>query len=144
MIPTRRLVALLLLLAAVGAAPARAASEHAVLPGWWEYTASTALSAPKTDRRCVKPSEIDSFVAGPSNRHYRCTYPVSELSGGKARFEGVCVSKHGSRYPVRWEGDYAPEHFELHGTASPSLAGLSIPVSATIEARRLSATCPAS
>ena len=125
------------------AAPAAAAPpSHAVLPGYWEYTTSTAFSAPSTDRRCVRPEEIDKFVSGPSNRHYRCDYPVRELVDGHARFVGTCVSKHGVRYPVRWSGAYTPESFDLHGTVSPNVIGLTIPVTATIAARRVSATCP--
>lgn len=133
--------ALLVPLLLAGAVRAEAAAPP-VLPGWWEYTSSTAVSAPKTERRCVKPDEIEAFVSGPSNRHYKCSYPVKELSGGRARFEGVCVSKHGARYPVRWEGRYTPESFSLHGVVRPNLAGLSIPVSATIDARRLAEACP--
>ncbi len=127
----------------LAAGVAHAQSARPVLPGWWEYTSSTAVSAAKTDRRCVRPDQIAAFVSGPSNGHYRCTYPVKELGGGRARFEGVCVSKHGARYPVRWEGTYTPESFDLHGTVRPNLAGLEIPVSATIAARRLAAQCPA-
>ena len=122
--------------------PGVAAAPHAVLPGYWEYTTSTAFSGPSTDRRCVRPEEIDKFVSGPSNRHYRCDYPTRELVDGRARFVGTCVSKHGASYPVRWSGTYAPERFDLHGTVSPNVIGLAIPVSATIAARRLSPTCP--
>lgn len=139
----RRALRLVPLVLAGAAAPAAAAEPaHAVLPGYWEYTASTALSAPSTDRRCVRPEEIDKFVSGPSNRHYRCEYPTRELVDGRARFVGTCVSKHGASYPVRWSGTYAPERFDLHGTVSPNVIGLTIPVTATIAARRLSPTCP--
>lgn len=142
--PTARLARHLLAAWCLGvAAPAWAAeASHAVLPGYWEYTTSTAFSAPSTDRRCVRPEEIDKFVSGPSNRHYRCDYPTRELVDGRARFVGVCVSKHGTSYPVRWSGTYAPERFDLHGTVSPNVIGLTIPVTATIAARRLSPTCP--
>lgn len=125
------------------ALPVAAAPSRTVLPGLWEYTSSTAVSAAKTDRRCVRPDQIEAFVSGPSNSHYRCTYPVKELGGGRARFEGVCVSKHGARYPVRWDGTYTSESFDLHGTVRPNLGGLEIPVSATISARRVAADCPA-
>ncbi|MBE7217779.1 MAG: hypothetical protein INR64_04845 [Caulobacteraceae bacterium] len=136
--------AVLAAMAALCAAPATAASSHAVLPGWWEYTTSSQFSADKTEHRCVKPDEIDKFVAGPSNHHYTCTYPTTELADGRAKYVGVCVSKHGTRYPVRWSGTYDPEHFQLNGTAMPNIIGLSIPVSASITARRLSPICPAS
>ncbi len=141
--PLRLIAAAAALCALAGATPAIAAS-HAVLPGWWEYTTSSQFSADKVEHRCVRPDEIDKFVAGPSNRHYTCTYPTSQLANGRAKFIGVCVSKHGTRYPVRWAGTYDPEHFQLQGTASPNLIGLSIPVSASISARRIAATCPAS
>ena len=145
MTAARLFCAALLPALALAAAPAHAAEgSHAVLPGYWEYTTSTAFSSPSTDRRCVKPDEIDKFVSGPSNRHYHCTYPTRELSGGKARFVGTCVSKHGNKYPVSWTGTYAAERFDLHGTVSPNIVGLSLPVSATIAARRIAATCPES
>lgn len=126
----------------IAAAPALAAGSHAVLPGWWEYTTSSQFSSDKVEHRCVRPDEIDKFVAGPSNRHYACTYPTTELANGRARYVGVCVSKHGNRYPVRWSGTYDAEHFKLNGTAMPNVIGISIPVSASITARRVAATCP--
>ena len=141
-LPRRTILALAAVPALAAAGPALAGSSHAVLPGWWEYTTSSQFSADKVEHRCVKPDEIDKFVAGPSNHHYTCTYPTSELANGRAKFVGVCVSKHGTRYPVRWSGTYDAEHFKLNGTAMPTLIGLSIPVSASITAQRVSPTCP--
>ncbi len=127
--------------AAAASGTARAEGESgAILPGWWEYTSNVlgGLQS-KTDRWCVKPEEVDRIVAGPSNRHYRCTYPVREVGGGRIRLEGVCISKHGREVPVTASGAYTPTSFKLSGTARP----FGVPVPASIRAHRLAEACPA-
>src|SRR5690606_23290701 len=50
----------------VQTAPANAAGSE-VLPGYWEYTTS-ALGQRDTERKCVRPSEINRFFGGLSTR----------------------------------------------------------------------------
>lgn len=118
--------------------------QGAPLPGWWRYDTSFLFSS-DSDERCLQAADIDKVLQGPSNRHYDCTYPVREVGGGHARFEGVCVNhKHGDRAQVSLSGTYGPERFDLHGVVRPQLGGLSLPLNASISARRLGATCPTS
>ncbi len=119
------------------------ASQPPVLPGYWEYTTS-AVGDRDTETKCVRPSEINRFFGGLSTRHYQCTYPTRVVGGGKARFEGRCVSRSGRQVRIRLDGTYQPESFQFRGGASIRAAGLWSPyIPATITARRLAAVCPA-
>ena len=142
-----------ILLAAALAAPlalsgasltAQASETPPVLPGYWEYT-TRALGETNTENRCVRPSEINRFFNGLSTRLYRCTYPVREVGGGQARFEGTCRSRGGRQLRVRLNGPYAPESFQFDGAVSMRvLGGVWTPyIPGSVRARRLSATCPA-
>jgi len=123
--------------------PTRSAAQPPVLPGYWEYT-TNAVGSRDTEQKCVRPADINRFFGGLSTRHYQCTYPVSEVSNGTARFEGSCTSKSGRRVRVRLNGTYRPESFEFKGGASVRAAGIWTPyIPATITARRLAAQCPA-
>jgi hypothetical protein len=124
------------------AAPVQSAAPP-VLPGYWEYTTS-ALGQRDTETKCVRPSEINRFFGGLSTRHYQCTYPVRQVGNGNARFEGACVSRSGRQVRVRLNGTYQPEQFSFRGGASIKAAGIWSPyIPATINARRISAQCPA-
>lgn len=147
------LIAGALLLAAPAAAPmaaapptptpVQAAARPPVLPGYWEYTTS-AVGDRDTERKCVRPSEINRFFGGLSTHHYQCTYPTREVANGAAHFEGNCVSRSGRRVRVRLNGTYMDESFQFRGGASIRAAGLWTPyIPATITARRISAQCPA-
>ena len=128
------------LLAAPALAPAQTAAQSEVLPGYWEYTTS-ALGQRDTEQKCVRPSEINRFFGGLSTRHWQCTYPVRQVGGGNARFEGVCQDKKGRRVNVRLTGTYQPESFSFRGGAQLARGTPYIP--ASIRARRLAAQCPA-
>ena len=125
------------------AAPAGArqtTSAQPVLPGYWEYTTSV-LGNRDTEQRCVRPSEINRFFGGLSTRRWTCTYPVRQVGGGNARFEGSCQDKKGRRVNVRLNGPYQQENFRFSGGAQLARGTPYIP--ATITARRLNAVCPA-
>ncbi len=120
-------------------------STDTVLPGYWEYT-TRALGQNETERRCVRPSEINRFFGGLSTRRYNCTYPTRQVGNGQALFEGTCVSTGRSQRQlrVRLEGPYTPESFNFRGSVSTRVGGVWTPrVPGSINARRLSATCPA-
>jgi hypothetical protein len=129
---------LVLLAAPAGAEPPQASQP--VLPGYWEYTTSV-LGNRDTEQRCVRPSEINRFFGGLSTRRWTCTYPVRQVSGGNARFEGVCQDRKGRRVNVRLNGTYQQESFRFSGGAQLARGTPYIP--ATITARRLNAVCPA-
>ncbi len=119
------------------------AASQPVLPGYWEYT-TRALGQSDTEQRCVRASEINRFFGGLSTRRYSCTYPVRQVGGGNARFEGNCVSRSGRQARVRLNGTYEAEQFSFRGGASVRAAGIWSPfIPASITARRISAQCPA-
>lgn len=109
-------------------------------PGYWEYT-TRVLGVSDTEQKCVRPSEINRFFNGLSTRRWRCTYPVREVAGGNARFEGTCQDHKGRRVNVRLNGPYQTESFRFSGGAQLARGTPYIP--ASITARRLSAQCPA-
>lgn len=126
--------------AAPRAAMAPQATEDTVLPGYWEYTTS-AVGVRDTERKCVRPSEINRFFGGLSTRRWRCTYPVRQVGGGNARFEGTCTDHKNRRVNVRLNGTYESESFTFRGGAQLARGTPYLP--ASITARRLAAQCPA-
>lgn len=136
------LVASPLALLIVGmAAPSFAADT--ILPGYWEShnTAGTLIfEKSSTDKRCITPKEVNNFLTGFSNRHYKCTYPEKTVGDGKAFMVGQCVDKGGTAYNVTLSGEYEPTHF--HMTAKFSLPGLPLGGKATVDARLISEDCP--
>lgn len=111
-----------------------------VLPGFWEYTTS-AVGIRDTERKCVRPSEINRFFGGLSTRRWRCTYPVRQVGNGNARFEGTCTDHKNRRVNVRLNGTYQRESFSFRGGAQLARGTPYLP--ASITARRISAECPA-
>lgn len=129
------------MLAAPAAAPvAQTAAQSEVLPGYWEYTFS-ALGQGDSERKCVRPSEINRFFNGLSTRRWRCTYPTRVVGDGSARFEGSCTDPKGRHVNVRLNGTYEETSFRFRGGAQLLRGTPYIP--ATITARRISAQCPA-
>lgn len=128
--------------AAVLAAPGVAGSQSSQTPqpGYWEYTTSV-LGVRDTETKCVRPSEINRFFGGLSTRRWQCVYPVREVGGGNARFEGTCTDRKGRRVNVRLNGPYQTESFSFRGGAQLSRGTPYIP--ASITARRVAAQCPA-
>lgn len=118
-----------------------------LLPGLWEYKTSLAgMGGGDPERKCLTKAEIDRFLTNPENRHYDCAYPTKRVSAGKVKLEGVCTSrKHAEQtVGVAFEGDYTPTTISLKGVARPRIiAGLELPVSASVTAERVSAECPA-
>lgn len=122
------------------AAMAPQTSADTVLPGFWEYTTS-AVGVRDTERKCVRPSEINRFFGGLSTRRWRCEYPVRQVGGGNARFEGTCTDRKNRRVNVRLNGTYQSESFTFRGGAQLARGTPYLP--ASITARRISALCPA-
>ncbi len=124
-------------------APTFAEESHAVRPGYWDYTTSTLLPGSSDGKQCVRPDQIDEFMSGPHNKHYKCTYPKKSVGGGRAAFDGVCVSKHGHSYNLQVAGTYSPTSFKLKGHVSGIMV-LGLPISApiSIDAKWLGPDCP--
>ena len=99
------------------------------------------LGVGETETKCVRQSEINRFFSGLSTRRWSCTYPVREVGGGRARFEGTCRDRRGRTVQVRLNGPYQAESFRFTGGAQLARGTPFIP--ASITARRISAECPA-
>ena len=128
------------------AGPARAQTTP-VLPGYWDSTDSVVILGESHQKKCLTEVQIAKFMAAPSNKHYDCTYASHVVADGKATFRGGACYSHAGRKVlsnVSVDGRYAPEsfrltfHFEL--MVNPKVG---FPGSATIDAHRISAECPA-
>lgn len=140
---------LLLVAIAVGA-PAAAqpgAGESPIQPGYWESTnrVLSPIRTSKVERRCITPADVEKFLAGPSNRHYDCTYPDRYISKGVIRLAGSCVKRKGGggKVQVAGEGVYAPTSFRITATIATEFAGIPISGRASTEARKIADACPA-
>lgn len=140
---TRTVLAVLAATVAAAAAAAPAFAQSTILPGYWESRGSIFFVDQKPVRKCITASQVDEYMSGPSNRHYTCTYTHKQISGGKADMVGSCVDHKGRRSEVAIHGAYSPTEFNVRWSFHPRVAGLSIPLSGTMQAHRLSATCPA-
>ena len=123
---------------------APAMAENTILPGYWESRNHSELlvSQDSTDRKCITPDQVESYLTGPTNRHYSCTYDRRSVGGGAVRLAGQCVDKNGLRLDVGISGTYTPESFHLKAKLHTVFASLPIDGAASIDARRLSADCP--
>lgn len=139
----RILPAFLIALAAVSPAGA-AGRATTILPGYWESTNSllSPIRQTKTEKRCITPADVDKFLAGPSNRHYACTYPTKVFAGGKITLKGTCVSKKGRKVAVQGSGAYTPTSFTLTAEIATEFLGLDIAGKASTEAHRIAESCP--
>lgn len=136
------LPSLLLAAAAVVAGPA--AAQTSIAPGYWETTSQIVSPVPtrKTEKRCIRPEDIDKFIGGAPNRHYTCTYPTREISGGKIRLAGSCKTKNSEPVPVTGEGVYTRDSIRLDARFKAKLGGLGVTVHARTSGTRLGDTCP--
>lgn len=143
----RRLVPLLT--AAVIAAPLAAAgpatAQSAISSGYWETTSKVTSPFPtkKTERRCIKPQDVAKFMEGKINHIYTCTYPIHEVGAGKIKLGGTCKTRDGAPIPITGEGVFTSDSLHLDARITPQIGGLSVPVRASTDARRLGDTCPA-
>ena len=135
--------AFLIALAALALAGAAQAATT-ILPGYWESTNRllSPIKQSKTEKRCITPADVDKFLAGPSNRHYACTYPTKVFSGGRITLKGTCVSKKGRKVAVQGSGSYTPTSFNLTAEIATEFLGLDIAGKASTEARRIADACP--
>ncbi|WP_397404885.1 DUF3617 domain-containing protein [Phenylobacterium sp.] len=131
-----------LMILTTGATPVRSAP--AIQPGYWESTNRllSPIHQTSTEKRCITATDVEKFMAGPSNRHYACTYPGRVIAGGKIRLKGVCVSKTGQKVAVQGAGAYTPISFTLTADIATVFLGLNIVGRATTDARRIGDVCP--
>lgn len=138
------------LVAAVVAGPAAAQPDRTdgvIQPGYWESTNRllSPIRTSKVERRCITPADVEKFLAGPSNRHYDCTYPAKLIENGVIRMSGTCVKRKGGGGKVKVEGEgvYTQTSFKITATIATEIAGIPLSGRASTEARRIGDTCPA-
>lgn len=131
------------LAASVLAGPA--AAQSAIKPGYWETTNKVTSPFPtsKTERRCIKPSDVAKFMDGPSNHIYTCTYPTRIVGDGKIKLAGSCKSKNSKPVPISGEGVFTRDTFHMDARIQARVGGLTIPVRASTDAKRIGDDCPA-
>jgi hypothetical protein len=117
-----------------------------VKPGYWETT-SQVLSPVRsidTERRCVTRDQVRKFMSCYINHHYDCVCAQDVVGDGHLAFKGQCVErKNGSKVGVSGVGTYTDTTFDVSADATFKLLGIPVAGKATIEAKRLSDTCPA-
>jgi len=125
---------------AASAIPAMADNAEAVRPGLWEYTYKVAGIRVGSEKKCIKPNEIDKvFFAGPCNHHHKCVYPVREVGNGKARYVGTWTDKRGRVANIKADGTYTDTTLKLNARGTTTTG---IPMAVTMNARWVGA-CPA-
>ena len=136
---------LLFTLAAVAlGGPAAAAS--GVKPGYWETTSRvlSPIRSTDTERRCVTQDQVRKFMSCYINHHYDCVCAEDVVGDGKVMFKGECVErKSGAKVGVTGAGTYNDTSLTMSAAATFKLLGIPVAGKATIEAKRLSDTCPA-
>jgi hypothetical protein len=134
---------LTLLLAALALA-GPAAAQTAITPGYWESTNKllSPIRSTSVEKRCITPADVDKFMAGPSNRHYTCTYPTRTIQDGQITLKGTCVSKKGQKVAITGSGTYTKTSFNLTADVATEFLGLDIAGRASTEAHRIGDVCP--
>jgi hypothetical protein len=77
------------------------------------------------------------------NSHYSCHYNDRKMSGGTFSMTGDCVDSNGIPAKVKVDGTYTATSFTMNGHLQIMLGKIALPVTASTEARRISAQCPA-
>ena len=131
------------LIAVATAGPA--AAQSAISPGYWETVSKSTSPLPtsKTERRCIKPQDVAKFMEGKINHIYTCTYPKKQVGGGRIVLEGTCATRDGPPVPISGQGTFTSDTLHIDARATIALGGLSLPVKATTDAKRLGDACPA-
>ena len=134
----------LMALVTLGVAGGAMAAET-IQPGYWESTnrVTSPINSTKTERRCITPEAVAKFTACRINHHYTCTCPEQSYADGKIAFHGDCVDAKRRHVRIDGEGAYTATTLDLTARGRFSLAGLSIPFSASTQSHRIADVCPA-
>jgi hypothetical protein len=117
-----------------------------VKPGYWETTSRvlSPMHSTDTEQRCVTQDQVRKFMSCYINHHYDCVCAEDVVGGGHVSFKGQCVErKNGSKVGVTGVGTYTDTTLSMSADATFKMLGLPVAAKATIDARRLSDTCPA-
>jgi hypothetical protein len=129
---------------ALPALPSPSLAESPILPGYWESRNHSELliTQDSVSKKCITPSQVESYLAGPANNHYSCIYDHRAIGGGAVKLSGQCIDNNGIKMDVAIAGTYTSESFHLKARLHTKFASLPIEGSASIDAHRLSGECP--
>jgi hypothetical protein len=131
------------LVAPMIALPVAGAETYPINPGYWEATYDWGGLLRTTERYCVEPKNIVTFLAKPCNHIYHCNYPVAAYGDGKAHFQGT-ITGNNELYYVNGGGAYTPTDFTMHATAHGHWKLLPVPkFDMSIKGHFLGEACPA-
>ena len=140
-------LALSALAAAVAVSAAAHAQPYPINPGYWEAHTTFMGLLGSTDRYCIKPKDINKFLAGPSNHIYHCTYPDQVTADGRMHFKGSCVQKKHDKVmmviDLQGDGAYTPTTVHMKANGSTHWNGIPLSGSASVDGHFLSDDCPA-
>jgi hypothetical protein len=112
-----------------------------ILTGQWEYSTRIGPIPIDSDVRCLTQEDVDNFNRGICLKRYTCDYETSVVRDGQVALKGTWTDKKGRVAPVNAKGSYTTDSFTIavNGTTVNGL-----PMAATLDAKRVAATCPAS
>jgi hypothetical protein len=122
-----------------------AAAQSAISPGYWETTSKVTAPFPthKTERRCIRPQDVAKFMEGQINHIYKCTYPKKLVADGRIELAGSCKTRDGDPVPIAGSGSFTSDSMHVEARIAPKIGGLTVPIHAETDARRLGDDCPA-
>jgi len=125
------------------AGPQEAGSKAAttILTGQWEYNTRVGPIPIDSDLHCLTQKDVENFNRGICLKRYTCDYDTRVVRDGKIALQGTWTDKKGRVAPVKAKGSYTPESFTI-AVNGKTVNGL--PMAATLNAKRVSATCPTS
>ena len=121
--------------------PGAKAGATTILTGQWEYNTRFGPIPIDSDLHCLTQKDVENFNRGICLKRYTCDYEVHEVRNGKIALKGAWTDKKGRVAPVTAKGSYTPESFTI-AVNGRTVNGL--PMAATLNAKRVSPTCPAS
>ena len=124
----------------VALAAPQIAPKATILTGQWEYNTRFGPIPIGADQHCLKQADVENFNHGICLKRYTCNYETRVVQDGRIELKGTWTDKKGRVAPVTAKGSYTPESFRLNVNGK-TVNG--IPMTATLSAKRLSATCTA-
>lgn len=112
-----------------------------ILTGQWEYNTRVGPIPIDSDLHCLTQKDVENFNRGLCLKRYTCDYDTRVVRDGKIALKGTWTDKKGRVAPVNAKGSYTPESFTI-AVNGKTVNGL--PMAATLNAKRVAATCPAS
>jgi len=128
-------------LALAGQPNAAGKAATTILTGQWEYSSRFGPIPLGSDLHCLTEKDVENFNRGICLKRYTCDYQTSEVRDGKIALKGTWTDKKGRVAPITANGSYTPESFTIAANGK-TVDG--IPMAVTLNAKRVSATCPAS